>query len=144
MSSDTLRILLAQVRQQVDFDPAIPHPRSHTFLSSLLPLSPVDELTVLAQDILVPDTVSPELRRLLDEASDILESPPAMTVLRILLDRSIEEFVGVLEAEVKAGRDGVTRLANYLPVATKEAEKIAHGVPNRYFQVHLSALYGSQ
>jgi hypothetical protein len=91
---------------------------------------------VLAQDSLVPNTVSPDLRRLLDEMSDILESPAAMTVFHILLDRSVEEFVQVLHSETKASRDGVVRLANYLPVATKEAEKIAHGVPNRYFQVN--------
>lgn len=59
-----------------------------------------------------------------------------MTVFHILLDRSVEEFVQVLHNETKASRDGVVRLANYLPVATKEAEKIAHGVPNRYFQVN--------
>ena len=47
----------------------------------------------------------------------------------------MEEFVAALEVETKSSRDGVVRLANYLPVATKEAEKIAHGVPNRYFQV---------
>ena len=132
----TFRTLLAQVRQQIDFTPStIPHPKPHTFLSSILPPTPDDELTVLQQDSLVPDTVSPELHQLLDEASDILESPAAMSVLHILLDRSVEEFVVVLEAETKSSRDGVVRLANYLPVATKEAEKIAHGVPNRYFEV---------
>jgi len=94
-----------------------------------------DEITVLAQDSLVPDTVSPDLRRLLDETSDILESPAAMAVFHTLIDRSVEEFVRVLEAETKTSRDGVVRLAHYLPVATREAEKIAHEVPNRYFEV---------
>jgi len=135
ITPETLRDLLSKVRQQVDFQPFIPHPRPYTFLSSLLPPTSQDELLVLSQDALVPDTVSPDLRRLLDEASDILESPASMTVLHILLDRSIEEFINVLEAETKASRDGVKRLANFLPVATKEADKIAHGVPNRYFQV---------
>ena len=65
-----------------------------------------------------------------------------MRVFHILLDKSVEEFVQVLETETKASRDGVVRLANYLPVATKEAEKIAHGVPNRYFQVHISGYGG--
>jgi len=135
ITPDTLRHLISQVRQQVDFEPSIPHPRSFTFLSSLLPPTPQDELLVLSQDALVPNTVSDDLRRLLDEASDILESPASMTVFHILLDRSMDEFITVLEGETKASRDGVKRLANYLPVATKEAEKIAHGVPNRYFQV---------
>jgi hypothetical protein len=130
-----MRTLLAQVRQQIEYVPGIPNPQSFTFLSAMLPPTFADEITVLAQDSLVPDTVSPDLRHLLDETSDILESPAAMAVFHILLDRSVEEFVGVLEAETKASRDGVVRLANYLPVATKEAEKIAHGVPNRYFQV---------
>jgi Peroxin-3 len=135
VSANTLRTLFAQVRQQVEFQPSIPQPRPYTFLSALLPPTPQDELLVLAQDRLVPNTVSDDLRRLLDETRDIIESPAAMTVLHILLDRAIEEFVLVLQAETKASRDGVVRLANYLPVATKEAEKIAHGVPNRYFQV---------
>jgi hypothetical protein len=135
ITPETFRTLLAQVRQQIDFIPSLPHPKPHTFLSSLLPPTPSDELLVLAQDSLVPDSVSPDLRRLLDETSDILESPAAMSVIHTLLDCSVEEFVSVLEAETKANRDGVVRLANYLPVATKEAGKIAHGVPNRYFQV---------
>ena len=135
MRPETLRTLLNQVRQQIDFQPSLPHARPHTFLSSLLPPTAADELTVLAQDALIPDTVSDDLRRLLDETSDILESPASMTVLHILLDRSVEEFIRVLAEETKASRDGVVRLANYLPVATKEAAKIAHGVPNRYFQV---------
>jgi peroxin-3 len=137
ITPETLRNLFSQVRQQVDFQPSIPHPRPYTFLSSVLPSTTQDEHLVLAQDTLVPDTVSPDLRRLLDEASDILESPAAMTVFHILLTRSMEEFINVLETETKASRDGVKRLANYLPVATKEADKIAHGVPNRYFQVLL-------
>ena len=142
ITPDTFRTLLSQVRQQIDFIPSLPNPKPHTFLSSLLPPTPFAELLVLGQDSLVPDSVSPDLRRLLDETSDILESPAATSIMRILLDRSVEEFVSVLEAETKANRDGVVRLANYLPVATKAAEKIAHGTPNRYFQVTLQ-LYGS-
>jgi len=138
ITPDTLRNLLNQVRQQIDFEPSLPQARPHTFLSSFLPPTPSDELTVLAQDTLVVDTVTPDLRHLLDETSDILESPAAMRVFHILLDKSVEEFVQVLETETKASRDGVVRLANYLPVGTKEAEKIAHGVPNRYFQVQIS------
>jgi peroxin-3 len=135
VTHETLLHLLGQVRQQIDFQPSVPNPKPYTFLASLLPQKPADELTVLAQDSMIPDTVSPDLRRLLDETSDILESPASMTVLHTLLDRAVDEFVGVLHAETKASRDGVVRLANYLPVATKEADKIAHGVPNRYFQV---------
>jgi peroxin-3 len=137
VTAESFRTLLHQVREQIEYHPAIPHPKPHTFLSSLLPPTPADEEIVLSQDSLVPDTVSEDLRRLLDEASDVLESPASMTVFHILLDRSIEEFVSVLEVETKASRDGIVRLANYLPVATKEAEKIAHGVPNQYFQVIL-------
>lgn len=135
INPNTFRTLLAQVRQQIDFIPSIPHPKPYTFLSSFLPPTSTEELTVLSQDSLVPNIVSPELRHLLDETTDILESPASMSVFHILLDRSVEEFVTVLESETKSSRDGIVRLANYLPVATKEAEKIAHGVPNRYFQV---------
>lgn len=135
ITPDTLRTLLSQVRQLIDFEPSVPQARPHTFLSSLLPPTPADELAVLAQDGLVPDIVSPDLRRLLDETSDILESPAAIRVFHILLDKSVEEFIYILEVEAKVSRDGVVRLAHYLPVATKEAQKIAHGVPNRYFQV---------
>jgi hypothetical protein len=135
VTPESLRTLLAQVREQIEFQPSIPHPTPYTFLSSLLPPTHAEELNVLSQDALIPDSISDELRHLLDEASDIIESPPSMTVFRVLLNHSVEELVTALEAETKASRDGVTRLANYLPVATKVAEKIAHGVPNRYFQV---------
>ena len=136
ITPDTFRTLLAQVRQQIEYDSS-PQPKPYTFLYSFLPPTPSDEALVLSKDSLVLDSVSPDLRRLLDETSDILESPAAISVFHTLLDRAVEEFVSVLEDEAKVSRDGVVRLANYLPVATKEAEKIAHGVPNRYFQVSL-------
>jgi len=135
ITPDTLRNLLAQVRQQIEYTPALPSPNPYTFLSSLLPPTEAAEIIVLAQDSLIPNTVSSDLRHLLDETSDILESPASIHVLHTLLDHAVEEFVQVLHSETKTSRDGVVRLANYLPVATKEAEKIAHGVPNRYFQV---------
>jgi peroxin-3 len=78
--------------------------------------------------------VTPDLRRLLDETSDILESPAATTVLHLLLDNAMQELLSTLDTETKVSRDGVRRLANYLPTATKEAERIAHGSPNRYFE----------
>jgi Peroxin-3 len=143
VTPDQFRALLWQVRENVDFYPAIPQPRPFTFLSSMLPQSEADEHLVLSQDPLVSNTVSPDLRRLLDETCDIVESPAAMRVFHIILDRATEAFVNALENDTKASRDGIVRLANYLPVATKEAEKIAHGVPNRYFQVISRFRYGS-
>lgn len=106
---------------------------------------------------LIPvSSISPPLRRLLDETSDIVDSPMFTHVLALLLDaifsqladtklRSDAYKIPFLTAESSpAARitdvtdaDPATasaKLANILAVITKEAHSIGNGVPNEYVQ----------
>lgn len=101
-------------------------------------------------------TASPDLRRLLDETSDLIDSPTFTHVLTLLLDASFSQLVdGKLRSEAyKIGPLAPTsvsesriteisdpdpstvsaKLATILAVMTREAHKIGNGVPNEYVQ----------
>ena len=93
----------------------------------------------------------PSLRRLLDETSDIIESPPFAHVLTLLLDSA---FQHLLNKKVLSGafttptlhNDTVSALApqepvnravllpKILSVLTRQAHVIGNGMPNEYLQ----------
>ena len=100
-------------------------------------------------------TASPDLRRLLDETSDLIDSPTFTHVLTLLLDASFSQLVdGKLRSEaykiapldppISESRiteisdpDPLTasaKFATILAVMTREAHKIGNGVPNEYVQ----------
>ena len=101
-------------------------------------------------------TVSPPLRRLLDETSDLIDSPTFTHVLTLLLDATFSQLVdGKLRSEAYkiaplnptsisetriteiSDPDPLTasaKLATILAVMTREAHKIGNGVPNEYVQ----------
>ena len=101
-------------------------------------------------------TISPPLRRLLDETSDLIDSPVFTHVLTLLLDASFSHLIdgkvrsdayklerltpgAVLESRIVEVTDpdplsASTKLATILAVMTREAHKIANGVPNEYVQ----------
>lgn len=101
-------------------------------------------------------TVSPPLRRLLDETSDLIDSPTFTHVLTLLLDATFSQLVdGKLRSEAYkiapltptsvsetriteiSDPDPLTasaKLATILAVMTREAHKIGNGVPNGYVQ----------
>ena len=101
-------------------------------------------------------SISPSLRRLLDETSDIIDSPMFTHVLTLLLDATFSQL-----ADNKLRRDAYklpslspepdptpriteltdadpatasAKLVNILAVITKEAHNIGKGVPNEYVQ----------
>lgn len=102
------------------------------------------------------DSISPPLRRLLDETSDIIDSPMFTHVLTLLLDATFSQLADkklrseayklpplALEPDPAARITELTdvdpatasaKLANILAVMTKEAHKIGNGVPNEYVQ----------
>ena len=101
-------------------------------------------------------TISLPLRRLLDETSDLIDSPVFTHVLTLLLDAAFSHLIDVKvrteaykltpltptptpEAMVIGVTDSdplptSTKLATILAVMTREAHKIANGVPNEYVQ----------
>jgi len=101
-------------------------------------------------------TTSRPLRRLLDETSDLIDSPMFTHVLTLLLDATFSQLADTrLRSEAyklpsltpepaPAARitevievdpaTASTRLANILAILTREAHKIGNGVPNEYVQ----------
>lgn len=102
----------------------------------------------------VPSSSPPNaLRRLLDETSDLIDSPPATQVLTLLLDTTFSHLTDYairtdayklpdpsslrLIEEIPDPDPGLAKakLANILAVMTRQAHAIGNGVPNRYAQV---------
>ena len=101
-------------------------------------------------------TASPPLRRLLDETSDLIDSPVFTQVLTLLLDAAFSHLIDVKvrteaykltpltstptpESRIFEVTDpdplhASTKLANILAVLTREAHKMVNGVPNEYVQ----------
>lgn len=115
------------------------------------------------KDDTTPDPVSPSLRRLLDETSDLIESPTANTVMNQILDAAfsflldekltdnafkpkatalplteITKDEGIsqeLQIREEVDNTATTKFASVLAVLAKQARLIGNGVPNEYLQV---------
>jgi peroxin-3 len=111
------------------------------------------------------DIVSPSLRRLLDETSDLIDSPNSSAVMRKMLDAGFDFLLEKLadgafkqkdmalppvitaENRITPMRDGdeeralmesdaaTTKFASVLAVLTRLGHLIGSGVPNEYLQV---------
>lgn len=101
-------------------------------------------------------TKSPPLRRLLDETSDLIDSPMFTHVLTLILDASFSQLVDrklrseayklvplvpsptpeprITEVTDPDPLTASAKLATILAVMTREAHKIGSGVPNEYVQ----------
>lgn len=103
-------------------------------------------------------TSSPSLRRLLDETSDLIESPPFTQILTLLLDIAFSHLtdhnlrreafkLSPLNPISAASEPRIsditlqndpakasTKLATILAVLTRQAHAIGHGLPNEYAQ----------
>lgn len=101
-------------------------------------------------------TPTPPLRRLLDETSDLIDSPTFTHVLTLLLDATFSHLVdnklrseaykitpltpiSIPEARITEISDpdpltASAKFATILAVMTREAHKIGNGVPNEYVQ----------
>ena len=127
--------------------PSLPHsPRPQDPISLQSPPDPPPSAS----------STSPPLRRLLDETSDLVDSPMFTYVLTLLLDAAFSLLVdGKLRSEAYkvapltsppipepriteiADPEPMTasaKLATILAVMTREAHKIGNGVPNEYVQ----------
>ena len=124
--------------------PQIPRPQDLTSRPTA-PKSPPSSLTT-----------SPPLRRLLDETSDLIDSPVFTNVLTLILDATFSHLVDTkvrseayklasltsspfLDSRIVEVTDpdpltASTKLATILAVMSREAHKIANGVPNEYVQ----------
>ncbi|KAL9602597.1 MAG: hypothetical protein Q9219_001741 [cf. Caloplaca sp. 3 TL-2023] len=176
---EKLSMLILEVRRQVEGS-TFEERRSHKWLPYLLPDRDQED-TVLRESgmlksfpsaepssLLSPpsprpsssppiqalsSSVTPTLRRLLDETSDLIDSPPFTQILTLLLDTTFSYLVDhqirtdayklpdpssaprIQEVpNLDLGFAGA-KLASVLAVMTKQAHAIGNGVPNRYAQV---------
>ncbi|KAL8704493.1 MAG: hypothetical protein Q9225_008086 [Loekoesia sp. 1 TL-2023] len=169
---EKLSTLILEVRRRVEGATAEER-RSHKWLPYLLPPQEQEEMVLRESGMLnsSPNTQSTSmpsppsspvatpppssfsanpLRRLLDETSDLIDSPPFTQILTLLLDTTFSHLTDHqirTEAyklpdpssipriqEVPDLDSGLAKakLANILAVMTRQAHAIGNGVPNRY------------
>ncbi|KAI1180447.1 Peroxin-3 family protein [Nemania sp. FL0916] len=173
LSFDTFSQLTLEVRKKVERKPDSDRPGAQ-WLPALLPPTPLEDF-VLRESGVVGDSaaattqqsasspsdlsspvssITPALRRLLDETSDLVESPAFCHVLTLLLDAG---FSVLLNNKLLAGafipnmptsgpipespEETVTNpttqavlLPKILSVLTRQAHVIGNGMPNEYLQ----------
>ncbi|KAL9007222.1 MAG: hypothetical protein Q9188_000025 [Gyalolechia gomerana] len=171
---EKLSALILDVRMRVE-GTTPQERRSHQWLSYLLPPQDREEMVLRESGMLksssktkytsvtsppsspVPASPSPllasrPLRRLLDETSDLIESPPFTQILTLLLDTTFSHLTDhqirtdayklphpssiprVQEVPDLDSGLAKAKLANILAVMTRQAHVIGNGVPNRYAQ----------
>ncbi|KAI1469571.1 Peroxin-3 [Daldinia caldariorum] len=175
LSFDTFSQLTLEVRKKMESRPEgtdESRPGSK-WLPFLLPPTKMEDFVLRESGVLgdnvsnQPDSSSTSassevaLRRLLDETSDLIESPPFTRVLTLLLDASFSTLLykkvlpgafetpgapftappspdmGALvgqQAAVRAAGSKVVLLPKILSVLTRQAHAIGNGMPNEYLQ----------
>jgi len=156
MSMERFSELVLQVRRKVEG--ATEKERSATrWLNYLLPPKEEEEFVLKESGMMgsTPGSASP-LRRLLDETSDLIDSPPFSRVLTLLLDAGYSTLVdgkiaqqafkmpapqpedislsGPRVVEIETEGLKAVKLPVVLAVLTKQAHSIGNGVPNEYLQ----------
>ncbi|KAI1331180.1 Peroxin-3 [Xylariaceae sp. FL0255] len=179
LSFDTFSQLVLELRKKIEGRPESDRPGAQ-WLSYLLPPTPLEDF-VLKESGMLGDsatattyqpgssepatptsTVTPALRRLLDETSDLIESPAFCYVLSQLLDAGFTTLLhkkllaGAFAAEAASSvptsipppipeterQDTISSnlatrailLPKILSVLTRQAHVIGHGMPNEYLQ----------
>ncbi|GAW21739.1 hypothetical protein ANO14919_112640 [Xylariales sp. No.14919] len=171
LSFDTFSQLSLEVRKKVEMASSSDRPGTQ-WLPFLLPPTPLEDFVLKESGVLgdsatatahqlgssstssPTSTITPALRRLLDETSDLVESPAFCHVLTLLLDAGFSVLLNkkvlasafssntpttssVPEAPAQAATDPTTRavlLPKILSVLTRQAHAIGNGMPNEYLQ----------
>lgn len=128
ISLSQIRLLTSRVRSIVEFNGS--GDDHYNWLPHVLP-PPEEELKVLHEGGQDVDKVSPELRALLTESAQEMGSQESALLISGCLDLGLSEL---LEVKLKAafhGREKL-RVANVLPVMTREAHVVGNQQPNAY------------
>ncbi|KAI3343801.1 Peroxin-3 family protein [Ustulina deusta] len=171
LSFDTFSQLALEVRKKVEMKSGSERPGVQ-WLPCLLPPTPLEDFVLKESGVLSDSatatanqsgssstssptsTITPALRRLLDETSDLVESPAFCHVLTLLLDAGFSVLLnkkllaGAFGSSVpaasstpepleQAATDPTTRavlLPKILSVLTRQAHVIGNGMPNEYLQ----------
>ncbi|KAI0976237.1 Peroxin-3 family protein [Xylaria arbuscula] len=170
LSFDTFSQLTLEVRKKVETKSGSERPGAQ-WLSCLLPPTPLEDFVLKESGVLgdsaaatanqsggsstsPASTITPALRRPLDETSDLVESPAFYHVLTLLLDAGFSVLLNkkllisafgsnvsapdsTPEPPEQAATDPTTRavlLPKILSVLTRQAHVIGNGMPNEYLQ----------
>ncbi|RPB16003.1 Peroxin-3 [Morchella conica CCBAS932] len=165
ISLGQMKELTAQTRKIIEGEGAEPSTRWLLFLlpprsEEAMVLAQSSTSTAEVQEGTTTDPVSPSLRRLLDETSDLIDSPTANTVMTKMLNAA---FTFLLESKLTdnafklkatalpptqpseeargSGEDNdvgdaaTTKFASVLAALTRQAHLIGKDMPNEYLQV---------
>lgn len=136
--------LLLEIRRKVEYEST---GAVHSFSSALFPSRLEDEQESLSESGLPQSVaasgISPQLRVLLNETQDFLDSPDFSIVLRSCLDKSFEllsSSLGHLFVNMPAVSSGRfeevserrVRLAAILPALARASHSILQDTPNEY------------
>ncbi|RYC60430.1 hypothetical protein CHU98_g5782 [Xylaria longipes] len=171
LSFDTFSQLALEVRKKVERKSDTNRPGAQ-WLPFLLPPTPLEDFVLKESGVLgdsamattnpsssssassPTSSITPALRRLLDETSDLVESPAFCHVLTRLLDAGFSVLLNkkllagafdsnisttghIPESSEQAATDPTTRavlLPKILSVLTRQAHAIGNGMPNEYLQ----------
>ncbi|KAI1822964.1 Peroxin-3 [Xylaria intraflava] len=171
LSFDTFSQLTFEVRKKVEGRLESDRPGAQ-WLPFLLPPTPLEDFVLKESGVLgdsamasthqsgssslasPKSTITPALRRLLDETSDLIESPAFCHVSTLLLDAGFSVLLNkkllagaftpdtlaagsIAEFPEQAAIDPTTRavlLPKILSVLTRQAHSIGNGMPNEYLQ----------
>jgi len=160
ISMAQLRDLTMQIRKTVEGD------EDFSWLPFLLPPTGEEDMVLHEAGVLSPSEFattgdqtpnsifasSTALRRLLDETSDLIDSPPGRDVLTqlfdagftVLLEEKLAEQAfkvvampgpdGRFKEVIEVPEDATTKVANVLAVVTRQAHLIGNGIPNEYLK----------
>ncbi|KAI1751466.1 Peroxin-3 family protein [Xylaria castorea] len=171
LSFDTFSQLALEVRKKVERKSDSNRPGAQ-WLPFLLPPTPLEDFVLRESGVLgdsamattnpsssssassPTSAITPALRRLIDETSDLVESPASCHVLTLLLDAGFSVLLNkkllagafdpnilvtgpISEPSEQAVTDPTTRavlLPKILSVLTRQAHAIGNGMPNEYLQ----------
>ncbi|KAI0166146.1 Peroxin-3 [Xylariaceae sp. FL1272] len=173
LSFDTFSQLALEVRKKVEAKSNTDRPGSQ-WLSFLLPPTPLEDFVLKESGVLgdsalattqsgdpsitySPSSITPSLRRLLDETSDLAESPAFCHVLTLLLDAGFSTLLNkklltgaftadaptvaptsapapIPEESLAHPATRAVLLPKILSVLTRQAHAIGNGMPNEYLQ----------
>ncbi|WFD35274.1 peroxin [Malassezia cuniculi] len=133
LSGTHLRELVQRIRERIEAGDGASS--TYGYEGVLLPAKPDLELEMLHQSgaLYASESVSPQLRQLLDETNDYIDSPDFARVLGASLNRVFEQFHTALAPSfVSSTVETPLLLAKALPLIAQQAQVACHSSPNEY------------
>lgn len=126
-----IQFAVDSTEQRLDTDASPLEPRPSSFLANLLPPTEL-ETYVLSQapgSVMAPDVVDGDLRQMINETADIIDSANSAQVVHHLVSNGLSVFLNKLKP-VYGEDKTTTKLASILANATRQAHYMAAGHPS--------------